>query len=319
MKTINSILLITLSNLGDIILTTPVLVKLNEHFPDARIDVITGEVGKDLFTSHPKVFNVFIHKRGQSFADRIKQLQEIRTRKYDMVVDLKNSLIPYLAGAKYYSRFRIFPDKKNVHKKEQHLSRLKSVGIKDAEDYNFFVPIMEADRKWIKQIVGAPYDNMVVINPGAKSHLKRWPVEKYAELADKIKNELNMRVLFVGSGDDAETIRNVKNKMSQSAENLCDKTSVGALAALMEKAKVVITNDSAPLHVASAVGAPTVAIFGPTNEHKYGPLSTNSKVLKAKVSCRPCENALCKVGPDEGCIGNISVDEVFEAVKGICG
>ncbi|MDD3089741.1 MAG: glycosyltransferase family 9 protein, partial [Candidatus Omnitrophica bacterium] len=81
----------------------------------------------------------------------------------------------------------------------------------------------------------------------------------------------------------------------------------------------VVTNDSAPLHVASAVNTPTVAIFGPTDERRYGPLSVKSRVVTPSVPCRPCGRALCSTGPDEGCISQISVNEVFRAAKELLG
>jgi ADP-heptose:LPS heptosyltransferase len=162
-------------------------------------------------------------------------------------------------------------------------------------------------------------NRVVVINPGAKSHLKRWGALKFAALADRLTAELGCTVFVCGNEDDREVVGKVMSQVKGKARDLCCKTSVGVLSEIMRKCSLVVTNDSAPLHLASAVNAPTVAIFGPSSEVKYGPLSDKSRVIKPDVPCRPCEKALCAIGPDEGCIGRVTVEEVFAAAKELLG
>ena len=314
-SSVRTILFITLSNLGDIILTTPVLERLHDEFPEARIDVITGEAGTEIFEAHPAVRSVETRGKKRGFAERLAELAELRRRRYDLVVDLRNSLIPYLAGARYHTA--ISPSKSpSTHKIKEHLAKLSGMGLEVPPGWRFFIPATDEDRKFAEET--APNEGeSVIINPGAKSHLKRWDAAKYALLADRIVSELGRKVFLAGNADDSDVVAHVKSRMKQRAEDLCGRTSLGALAELARRAGLIITNDSAPLHVASAVGTPTIAIFGPSDEKRYGPLADRSVVFTPSVSCRPCGKALCALGIVEGCISHVEVDEVFNAAKRI--
>ncbi len=324
---IHKILFITLSNLGDIILTTPVLEKLHDEFPEAIIDVITGPAGKEIFMRHPAVERVEEHKKSQSLTGRASQALELRRRKYDIVVDLKRSLIPYLAGAKYGSSLmsimfrgqRTEDRGQKIHKREEHLLKLRGLVAEPFLNNRFFMPISNEERKFADELMGSEWIRTVVINPGAKSHLKRWAAEKYANLADKILTELKCRVFLSGNDDDSKVVKKVLSHVTTPVLDICSRTSIGALAEVMKRADLVITNDSAPLHIASAVNVPTVAIFGPSDETKYGPLASASKIVKPLVACRPCGKALCSEGPVEGCISDVSVEEVFDAARALLG
>jgi len=321
-ENVKSILLISLSNLGDIILTTPVLDKLCNEFSGAEIDVVTSVVGKEVFASHNRVAKVIVYKKRQNLRDRIRFIKDLRIAKYDLVIDLKNSFLPYLIGSKYRSSlisstiFSLKNIKKSLHKKDEHLSKIIPF-VKDSfKDSHFFVPIREKDKEFIHKILeSVSHEHIVIISPGAKSHLKRWDAKKYALLSDRLVSELGCKVFVVGNDDDLEVVDKFLLSAKEPVTDLCGKTSIGALSLLMKRAALVITNDSAPLHIASSVNAHVIAIFGPTDEKKYGPLSKLNRVIKPIAQCRPCEEALCKIGPDEGCIQRITVEEVFEKAK----
>jgi len=313
---IRKILFITLSNLGDIILTTPVLERLVSEYPGARIDVITGAPGIDIFSKHPAVAGVSVHSRKMSLADRLKQVAGLRKEHYDVVVDLKNSLLPYAVGAK--KRTSLFSGKRSpdVHKRDEHLLKLADLGIKDPlERPRFFLPVSPEDGSYVEDLLGREWTRIVIVNAGAKSHLKRWDPGKFAALSDLLVSELKCRIVLTGADEDAEVTGKVASSVTTPIKDLCSKTTLGGLAALMARADLVITNDSAPLHVASAMNTPTLAIFGPTDEKKYGPLAERHKVVKPATPCRPCEKALCDKGRDEGCISDIGVDTVYAMAK----
>jgi len=316
---IKSILLVSLSNLGDIILTTPVLERLREEFPGAVFDVMTGPAGEEVFSSHPAVREVIVKKKRASLGERLGEVRYLRGKRYDLAVDLKRTLLPYLAGAKYavgaFSRRR---KGESLHKKDEHLALLFAIGIEPQGEGRFFLPASEDDRSFARKIIPeGPGGVKVLINPGAKSHLKRWDALKFASLSDRLVSEMGAEPFISGNADDTEVVRKFLDHAKEPVTDLVNKTTVGALAEVMRRISLVITNDSAPLHVASAVGVPAIAIFGPSNEMKYGPLSKESIVLKPDVPCRPCERALCAAGPDEGCISRVSVEEVLGAARSI--
>jgi ADP-heptose:LPS heptosyltransferase len=196
------------------------------------------------------------------------------------------------------------------------LAKLAGLGIKETGMRDFFVPVSPAEKEYADELLRkAGSKKKIIINPGAKSHLKRWPAVKYAELSDRLITELGSSVFVTGNEDDIEVISSFKSSIKEKVEDISCRTTIGSLMALISGADLVITNDSAPLHIASAAGTPVIAIFGPSDEKKYGPLSGGSLVLKPDVSCRPCSKALCGKGPDEGCISGVKTEDVFQAAK----
>lgn len=327
-NSVKKILFITLSNLGDIILTTPVFNELLKEFPEAEIDIITGKPGEEIFSLHPSVRNIMFHVKHKTLFQRISQAFELRRSKYNLVVDLKNSILPYVLGAKYrtslfqpFKKKYFYNKKLSSHKVNEHLYKLVTFGGNPFKGCTFFVPFIPGDEDIANTLIGGENDKCrnVIINPGAKSHLKRWPADKFAELSDRLAGELNCNIYITGNKDDDEVVEALISKVQNPVVNFCGRTSLGVLAILMSKSDLVITNDSAPLHLASSVNSPTIAIFGPTDEKKYGPLSEKRKVVNPNKKCRPCEKALCSIGPDEGCIVEVSVEEVFDAAKELLG
>ena len=154
-------------------------------------------------------------------------------------------------------------------------------------------------------------------SPGAKSHVKRWPLKNFAALCDRIKKELGLEVVLVGDEYDRVVIERILFYMKTKAVNFIEKTNINQLASLIGKAKLLITNDSAPLHVASAVGARVLAFFGPTGDKKYGPVTkAKSKVLRKNIKCAPCEAPQCiNFDNKYECLKTITVDEAFQTVK----
>ncbi|MBF0493778.1 MAG: glycosyltransferase family 9 protein [Candidatus Omnitrophica bacterium] len=332
---IKSILFVTLSNLGDIILSTPVLEALSRKYPSAGIDVICGQAGAEMLKKHHAVREITVSTR-KKVLQRIEQLAELRQKAYDIVVDLKNPLLPAFTGRRRFryllnlacSYFRRTKVGKVLngrvvggeHKVNEHLSKLALCGI-DASDPEFFCLVDENDEILAENILqNVKGRKMIILNPGAKSHLKRWSAAKFAELAKKLKEKINAAIIVVGAAEDRLIVDEILSFAKTDLVDMCGKTSVGELMALMSKADLVVTNDSAPLHMASVVNAPTVAVFGPTDERKYGPVSGRHKVIKPAVLCRPCGKALCKIkGKDEGCINDVTVAEVFSASLALLG
>ncbi|MBD3379909.1 MAG: hypothetical protein GF408_05545 [Candidatus Omnitrophica bacterium] len=319
---INTILFISLSNLGDIILTTPVIEKLRDLYPEAKIDVVTGAPGKKIFVLHPSVRDVHVLQDHRALGRRIRKLVCFHRMKYDLVVDLKGSLLPYLAGAGmsvggFFDKGPVVP-KPDLHKRSEHLSVLGKLTDTPYSFPRFFMPVTRLEKKEAQMILSGAGDvRKVLINPGAKSRLKRWPADLYARLCDELVRNQGCAVIVAGADEDRKTVDDMRGNCTEGFTDLCGKISVGCLAELMKGSDLVVTNDSAPLHIASAVDAPTVAIFGPTDERKYGPLSRKSRVVRPGVLCRPCNRSLCTDGTDKGCLPGLRVEEVLVACREI--
>jgi len=316
---IRSILLVSLANLGDIVLTTPVLDKLIFEFPGAAIDVMCGPAGEEVFAKNPRVREVIINRKHLPIAERMKLTAYLRRKKYDMAIDLKNTALPFLAGARY--RTGIFKPKmpSRTHKMDEHLVALQCFGISGA-GASFCVTASADDKRLVDAMLSACKGKKVaVISPGSKSHLKRWSAEKFAELSDLLIKEHGCEVFVIGDAADKEVVKRMKTFARYPVQDLCCGTNIGMVYELMRQADIVVTNDSAPLHIASAANAPVVAIFGPSDEKKYGPVSESCAVVAPDRSCRPCCNALCKKGPAEGCIPDVTVEDVYKTAKELLG
>ena len=156
---------------------------------------------------------------------------------------------------------------------------------------------------------------LVVISPGARSHIKRWYPERVAGVADQLIEECRAVVVFTGEPDEASFVIDILKTMRHRAHNAAGRLTLRQTAALMQLARMVLTNDSAALHLACAVGAPVLALFGPTDPRKYGPTGPRDRVIHRRLVCAPCEQALCRFHHE--CMRFISTDEVYAAARAL--
>lgn len=311
---VKRMLVISLSNVGDIILTTPVIGALRKEFPSSRIDVMVGPNGKAIFEKDPAVFKLIIYDKHMPIAEKRRLQLKLKKLRYDIVIDLRNTIFPLLIGPKYRTAtIERFPNGLK-HKKARHLYRLKSLGIDRMEEPPYLY-IAKEDESRVSELLGKEdiHKPIVVVNPGAKSHLKRWTIEGFSEVCDKLIAECNASVILTGLQEDADTVNNIMAKARVKPHNFLNKTNIRELASLIKRADILITNDSAPMHLGSAVGAKVLALFGPTDPRKFGPLGEFDGVINKKLFCSPCESAACRYNYE--CMKLISPDEVFDAAK----
>jgi ADP-heptose:LPS heptosyltransferase len=154
---------------------------------------------------------------------------------------------------------------------------------------------------------------LVIVCPGARSHIKRWTPEGFARVADRLIQEVGVDVVVAGEPDEQGIVEEILGLMEHQAHSAVGLTTIRQLGALMRRASLVLTNDSAALHLASAVRAPTVALFGPTDAEVYGPTAPRHRVVRRRLFCAPCRQALCRFSHE--CMRFISADEVFDAAR----
>ncbi len=319
----NKILFITLSNIGDVILTLPVLDSLRNSFPQAKITVMVGPRPKEIFENNPNIERLIIYDKHSKLKEKIKLFNELKKEKFDIVVDLRNSFFGAFLCAKYKtSPFHLIP--KNIrHMKDRHLcraqgSRLKAQGETRLITKNVSLYIESEDEDYINNILKESNikesDNVVVIAAGARSHIKRWAKEKFVELISALIKDFGAKVVLAGDKDDIVINKYIAEYLRYPVIDLTAKTTLTQLAYLLKKARLLVTNDSAVLHLGSYLNIPMVAIFGPTNEVKYGPWSDNCAVVKKEIFCRPCAKAQCRFGTLE-CMQLIKTEDVYRVVK----
>ena len=320
---IEKILFITLSNIGDCILTLPVLDALKENFPSAQITVVAGPRSKQIFQDSAAVSKFVVFDKLASFKDKADLFLSLRRERFQMVVDLRNSFLGMLIPAKYRTNPWVIMPEGMLHMKDRHLYKIKGImsklGIKDyhnAPRRSLNGTLQDEDfiDKTLQEHNVTGGDKIAIISPGARSHTKRWSEMKFLNIGSLLIEEFGVKVVVVGDEDDLPLASKLAAQAECAMINLAGQTSIGALAYLIKKSSIVITNDSAVLHVAGYLNVPTVAIFGITDERKYGPWSQSCAVIKKDMQCRPCGESQCRYATLE-CIQAISVREVLTAAR----
>lgn len=319
----SKILFITLSNVGDVILSLPALDSLIAAYPKAEITVLCGRRAEGLFEGNFYIKKCIVYNN-KNFFDRLKLLFELKKDKYELVVDLKNSALPLFLKARHKTYPWFCAPQKTVHMKDRHLYKVSkfirhpNLSKEPVFLFRKSLYISNEDRKVRDDILNEALisgrDKFIIIACGGRSHIKRWPSQKFAELAQRLIEELKAKIAIVGDKDDLESCSAVKSNIRYPVVDLCARTSLKELASFIERADLVISNDSAVMHLASYLDRPTLSIFGPTNDKKYGPWSSRSKIVRSNLFCSPCEMAQCKLETLE-CMESIGVDEVYAAAK----
>ena len=353
------ILIINIFGIGDVLFTMPLVVNLKQHWPSVSIGYLCNVRTAPLLSRAPQIDKIFVYERDefQQIYHRSKRLylnkiwrfwQAISKEKYDMVIDLSlNSFmslgswlsrIPQRIGFNYKNRSPFLNIKiplqgyEDRHVIEYYLKVLDYLGIppktkafrlqftqEDLQLRDDFIKNnnIQKDRPLIGLVPGGG------ASWGKEAHFKRWPVERYAKLADKLFEKFAVEVILMGGSEDKEVCQRAADLMTIKPLTVCGKTSIlqfGALAALCD---VVILNDGGSLHVAAASGAKTVSIFGPVDERVYGPYSgfdsqRFNKVVKKDLACRPCYRQFRRAQCDHvSCLNLISVEDVLKSVEEI--
>ena len=298
---VKKILLVTLSNLGDVVLTLPVLQSLRSAYPKAEMHVMAGPGAAMAFESDKRIAR-FIPYKKKTFAEKWQLLQQVRGERYDIIVDLRRSLIGFLGAAGKRNRYLDLPSQK-MHRRARHLRALRGIAPVSNEE-----SFLKNAASPVRSLTSAG-QAVVVAAVGSKSDIKKWPAEHYARLLDRLASERSCRIILVGDGNDCADAEKVKKFMNSPSEDLTGHTDWTQLVTVIAQASLVVTNDSAPLHIADSLKVPVLALFGPTDPGKYGPRSGRSLSVSRKIFCSPCEKAQCRFNHE--CLKELSPDEVY--------
>ena len=295
------ILVVTLSNLGDVVLTLPVIQSLLKKYPEAALDVVVGASGKIVFENDPRIKHVTVYDKKMSWPEKRQFLARVRVEHYDILIDLRHSLLGLLGGAKRRNSYLLKLSRRG-HRGLKHLASLR--GIAPVYEGESFLEGITA-----KDMPPLPEGRLVVAAVGSKSDTKKWPAEKYTSLLRRLMRERGCSVVLVGDVKDKDDAAAVHAALGGNAVDLTGRTNFSSLARVIRTANLVVTNDSAPLHVADAMGVPVLAIFGPSDPEKYGPRGTGSLVVSKKLFCQPCESAQCRYKLE--CLKELDVPEIY--------
>lgn len=333
-----NILVVKISAVGDVILSVPSLKSIRARYPASNIKVLVGIDAREVLDRCPYINDVIVC----DFSDKHKGPaglwrlgRELRQQCFDIVIDLQNSrkshILSYLSLAplrygydngkwSFLLNRKQKDDAPYLDPLDHQFRTLRMAGIKPVDKVLEMWPSEYDGKKidkfladnWItpsQEIVG------VAVRASERWFSKNWPPSYIAQLCDRIAKELNTRVVLTGSKNDL-AVAGYISKMTRSKPVVAvGRTDIQELASLISRFSVFVTPDSAPMHIASAMKVPTIALFGPTDHKRHLVPSRECMVLcKAdEFNCSPCYKPACS--RKTTCMRRISVDEVFDAVK----
>ncbi|MDP8217076.1 MAG: glycosyltransferase family 9 protein [Candidatus Kaelpia imicola] len=337
--------------IGDVLFSLPMVYALKREYPNSRIDYICNRRVADILRAQEDIERVYVYEKDE-WRDRFSQsklkavrdfrgfLKVIKRERYDIAFDLSLSRefgfmlwflgIRLRVGYNYKNRGiflnRSLPLKgfSGKHLVQYHLRLLSLLGLDSKyPEKKLSIPTGYIERAKSRINSIKKRDNLLIaVIPGGgtswgkDAYKKRWADEKYSRLSCLIAGEFKAVLLVMGDKDDSLKFTIPKN--CKNIYNYMGQTEIVEFAALISQSDLVITNDGGPLHIAAALGIPTISIFGPVPEEIYGPypLSVKHRVITADLSCRPCYYKF-KVPEcnDYKCLSNISVDYLFDEFK----
>jgi heptosyltransferase-2 len=320
------------SFLGDVILTTPLIAELGAFGP---VDVLTTPAGKSVLANNPLVRNtiVFDKKASGSVMNTwkiVRKLRESESSEYDVAImaqgSMRSSLIAALAGIPERRGFdtsagkSLYTQTVQYRPEKHHAERLLSLAGFESPAPERIQPKLfpgESERSAVNELLGDDTGDFVVLAPGSAWGTKRWPY--FGELARLMSSTLS--VVIVGGDTESRIAAEIRGAVPEKTIDATGMLSVLGSAELIRRARAIITNDSAPLHLASAMDTPTVAVFGPTvPEFGFGPLADARKVAGVKdLDCRPCDRhgpQRCPLGHWR-CMRELSAEHVYELLRSI--
>lgn len=329
--------------IGDAVMSIPALKEVRRIFPDARISLHTRAGVDGLFSDAAFIDEIVAYDKNRWVAkDVYDNAQFLREDNYDLAVLLPNSFesalttfltrIPRRFGYNKDVRGLLLTDpvpvpewKDRRHEVFYYLHLIAEIERRMlgretvlSTEPNVTLEISEARksvaRDSLKSAGVDPKKKMIALGIGStNSRAKRWPVENYAKLSERLNVELNAQIILVGSKADADVALKLRQIVLKPVVDLTGKTDIGEAAAILSVVDLLISNDMGLAHIAPAVGTRSIVIFGPTNPETTRPFSPFAEVVRKQVDCSPCMLRDCPI--DHRCMTWISVDEVFDAAR----
>jgi lipopolysaccharide heptosyltransferase II len=334
------VLIVQTSFLGDTVLTLPLIAEIKRRFPAAKVTLLSTPLGKELLDGSTALDEIIVDDKRH--ADKgwwglWRKARALKAGGFTLALcphkSFRSALLLFLARIPHRVGFRqskgwfLFHSLANRneqrHDVERNLSILEVFGIK-AEDCRRTVefPVhgdsMTVVSRLLKEQGISPRKSIVGIIPGSVWPTKRWAAESFAVLIQRLKRELDCEVSLIGGPEDVDVAGQIETRIPGVAVNLAGKTSLRELPAVLAHCRLLITNDSGPMHIAVAIGVPVVAIFCATTPSLgFYPYTSRAVVVEKNLSCRPCSShggRRCPLGTED-CIRLIEPDQVFQAAK----
>jgi heptosyltransferase II len=325
--------------IGDTVLTVPFLRNLREAFPSARIDLMIEPFSGQVIEGCPYVDQIIpfefktIHtysaatSRGK-FEGYRYYWNLIRNNQYDAAFVLKRSLssallvraarVPRRIGFSTEGRGLLLTDpvpyRHDQHEVENFLDCLRVLNIPVTSKSLELWPSIQNDTKISALFQGQGWhktDFKIVIHPAASLPAKQWPLDRFGSVMKFLQSAYRARFIYTGAKGDAHLYREIEHLGPFNGLDLCGKTTLHENVSVYRACDLFFGVDSGPMHMAAACGLPVVALFGPTDERKWGPWGEGHRIISKRLSCHPCKPHKCS---DNACMKRISVEDAIRAL-----
>ena len=344
---INRILIIKLSSIGDVVHTFPMLTALRRRFSKASIAWLVQSASAELVSGHQALdatyvlgnyrTNILPEAGTQWFQSGRQLARRLRAEQFDLSLDVqglfRSSIYGWLSRARWRVGFRnrqelaflfnnlsVIPDRRDCHALEGYLEFARFFDA-PIEPLAFDLPIRHEDREWATEFLRshelAESAPLIALMPGTRWDTKRWPADRFATVAAMLSQQYGVPFVITGGPAD-QTLAQAIQALAEGTQivDATGQTSLRQLAALLERCRLAITNDSGPMHIAAALGVPVVAIFGPTSPLRVGPYGAGHRVIQASLSCVGCYRRKCS---SLECLRRVTPAEVAQAAGDLIG
>jgi len=341
-------LVIKLRHHGDVLLAAPVLRVLQKHAPGIELDALVYEDTAEMLAGHPALARLHTVGRGWRNEDYLARLvlekelfDQLRTRRYNLIVHLseqpRGAWLARSLGVRYsvapatpgrgafwrgsFTHFYALARNGHRHKVEENLDALRRIGIQPAAEERRvdFVPGTAAEARVASLLsaAGVREREFIHLHPTSRWSFKCWPAERNAELIDRLS--ARFRVVLTAAPEPGERafVEDIRSRLKSNVLSLAGELSIKELGALTARARLFVGVDSMPMHLAAAMGTPTVALFGPSGEDEWGPWGVAHRVVATNFPCRPCGNDGCGGGKISECLTTLPVENVIAAVESL--
>lgn len=336
------VLLIKPSALGDVVHALPVAATLHRRYPNTRLDWLVEEEAADIVRGHPALSEIVVSGRkrwgrrmrkpaqlGRTLTEMWRFAADLRRRRYDAVLDLqglfKSALYVVATGAPIRVGFaegregapwvlthRVTAPPQPVHAVERYLALAKAVDATEPVR-TFHIDVPPHEVRAAQSVLSVAPRPRIVLHPFARWRTKLWELEYWRALTRTLMAE-GAGVILTGSRDDESLAAVILAGLDPLPLSLVGRLSLTQLTAVLQDVDLMITVDSGPMHLAAAVGTPVIALFGPTDPQRTGPLGPG-RVLRRELPCSPCLQRRCRIADTYLCMRDLSVAEVLNAAR----
>lgn len=338
--TAKKILVMRYRFIGDTVLTVPFLRNLRSAYPAAQIDLMIEPFSGQVIEGCPYVNRVIpfefktIHtysaaSERSKFSGYLHYWKLIRENRYDAAFVLKRSLssallvwaagVPRRIGFATEGRGMLLTDRvvyrHDQHEVENFLDCLRVLDVPASSASLELWPSQNNDEKARSLFTNAGWKNddfKIIIHAAASLPAKQWPLERFAAVMKVLRDKHNARFIYTGARGDAALYQKIEKHGPFNGLDLCGVTNLRENISVYRKANLFFGVDSGPMHMAAATGIPVVALFGPTDERKWGPWGEGHTIITKRLSCHPCKPHKCI---DYECMNSITVEDTLDILE----